>query len=205
MGTITRTSNLLLRQRAGFSLSCGHRGLASLTRQPQPTRPFVVRPSEAEVRNKFLAPRNLELAVRSLHADGLVVVEDVVPHKDLDALNEKMVKDARYLQSLGDQGPFNYNQGNLQQDPPPVAEYFYKSIFTSPSSFYLMNLEVSISVDEGKQTPSQPRSHRQSSAPVQNGPSAPPTRPCHPFQVPRPSDSLSTRTQTSTSPRIPSR
>ncbi|KAF4899365.1 Kanamycin B dioxygenase [Colletotrichum fructicola] len=87
---------------------------------------------EAELRNCLLAPRNLELAVRHLHADGLVVVEDVVPHKDLDALNEKMVKDARYLQSLGEKGPFNYNLGNLQQDPPPLAEYFYKSIFTNP-------------------------------------------------------------------------
>uniref|UniRef100_L2GG77 Phytanoyl-dioxygenase n=1 Tax=Colletotrichum fructicola (strain Nara gc5) TaxID=1213859 RepID=L2GG77_COLFN len=115
-----------------ISLNCSHRGLASLTREPQPTHPFVIRPSEAELRNCLLAPRNLELAVRHLHADGLVVVEDVVPHKDLDALNEKMVKDARYLQSLGEKGPFNYNLGNLQQDPPPLAEYFYKSIFTNP-------------------------------------------------------------------------
>lgn len=135
MGTIAQASNAVFRRRAAFSLSCGRRGLASLTRQPQPTRPFVVHPSEAEVRNKALAPRSLELAVRGLHADGLVVVEDVVPHDDLDTLNEKMVKDARYLQSLGEKGPFNYNQGNLQQDPPPVAEYFYKSIFTSRSSF----------------------------------------------------------------------
>lgn len=131
MKGITQTSNLLLRQHTAFSLSCGRRGLASLTRQPHPTHPFIVCPSEAEVRNKCLAPRNLELAVRHLHADGLVVVENAVPHEDLDALNQKMVKDARYLQSLGDKGPFNYNQGNLQQDPPPVAEYFYRSIFTS--------------------------------------------------------------------------
>lgn len=142
MGTISRTSNLLLRQRAAFSLNCARRGLASLTRQPQPTHPYVVRPSEAEVHNKCLAPRNLELAIRSLHADGLVVVEDVVPDKDLDALNKKMVEDARYLQSLGDKGPFNYNQGNLQQDPPPVAEFFCKSIFTSPSRFHLMLMEA---------------------------------------------------------------
>lgn len=119
----------MFRQRAAFSLSSWRRGLASRTRQPQP---FIIRPSEDELRNRSLAPRNLELAVRHLHADGLVVVEDVVSHKDLDALNKKMVKDARYLQSLGDKGPFNYNQGNLQQDPPPVAEYFYKSIFTNP-------------------------------------------------------------------------
>lgn len=138
MRAIAQTSNLLLRQRAAFSLSCGRRGLASLTRQPQPTHPFIIRPSEAELYHKRLASRNLELAVKHLHADGLVVVEDVVPHEDLDALNEKMVKDARYLQSLGDKGPFNYNQGNLQQDPPPVAEYFYKSIFTSLWPLLLM-------------------------------------------------------------------
>ncbi|KAK2020851.1 hypothetical protein LX32DRAFT_658800, partial [Colletotrichum zoysiae] len=94
------------------------------------TTPAVIRPSEAEVRDRELSPRNLELAVRHLHADGLVVVEDVVPHADLDALNRKMVEDALHLRSLGDEGPFNYNLGNLQQDPPPVAEHFYKSIFT---------------------------------------------------------------------------
>jgi hypothetical protein len=139
MRSIAQAPKLLLRQRPALAPSCRRRGLASLTREPQPTsHPFTIRPTEGEVRNKSLAPRNLELAVRHLHADGLVVVQDVVPHEDLDALNDKMVQDARYLQSLGDRGPFNYNQGNLQQDPPPVAEYFYKSILTSllfPSPF----------------------------------------------------------------------
>lgn len=133
MNALARTSSWPLRQHAAFSLGYRRRGLASLTHahKPQPSQPFIVGPSEAELHKKLLAPRNLELAVRHLHADGLVVVEDVVPHEDLDALSEKMVKDARYLQSLGDKGPFNYNQGNLQQDPPPVAEHFYKSIFIS--------------------------------------------------------------------------
>lgn len=139
MNAFARTSNLPLRHRAPFSLGSRSRGLASLTCQMQHTQPFVIRPSEAELHNKLLAPRNLELAVRHLHADGLVVVEDVVPHEDLETLNEKMVKDARYLQSLGDKGPFNYNQGNLQQDPPPVAKYFYRSIFTSLCTFCLMS------------------------------------------------------------------
>ncbi|KXH36644.1 phytanoyl-CoA dioxygenase family protein [Colletotrichum simmondsii] len=96
-----------------------------------PTTPATIHPSQSELLNARLSSRNLELAVRHLHRDGLVVVADVVPHTDLDALNAKMVQDALYLQSLGDKGPFNYNLGNLQQDPPPVAEYFYKSIFTS--------------------------------------------------------------------------
>ncbi|KAF6830117.1 phytanoyl- dioxygenase [Colletotrichum plurivorum] len=125
-------ASLLLRQRAKLTSTPGRRTLASLTCSPQPTHPVIIRPSETEVRNNLLGPRNLEIAVRHLHSDGLVVVEDVVPHGDLDALNEKMVKDARYLQSLGGKGPFNYNQGNLQQDPPPIAEYFYKSVFANP-------------------------------------------------------------------------
>ncbi|TLS30620.1 hypothetical protein PpBr36_03828 [Pyricularia pennisetigena] len=106
------------------------RTMATLSQKPS-NGPAVIKPSAAEIKNNTLSARNLELAVRHLHADGLVVVEDAVPHPDLDALNAKMVPDARYLQSLGEDGPFNYNQGNLQQDPPPVAEYFFPSIFTN--------------------------------------------------------------------------
>ncbi|KAK2000214.1 phytanoyl-CoA dioxygenase [Colletotrichum falcatum] len=125
------------RRRATASLT-QHRGVATTTTTTTTaaaaaaTTPAVIRPSDGEIRDQALSPRNLELAVRHLHADGLVVVEDVVPHADLDALNRKMVGDALHLQSLGDEGPFNYNLGNLQQDPPPVAEHFYKSIFTNP-------------------------------------------------------------------------
>lgn len=93
--------------------------------------PAVVRPSANEIKNARLDERNLEKAVRHIHQDGLVVIEDVVPHEDIDSLNAKMVQDARVLQNMGEKGPFNYNQGNLQQDAPPVAEFFYPSIFTS--------------------------------------------------------------------------
>jgi len=88
-----------------------------------------MRPSE--LTSGQLSARNLELAVRVLHLDGLVVVENAIPVAELDKLNEKMVQDARYLQSLGAKGPFNYNQGNLQQDAPPIAEFFKPSIFMS--------------------------------------------------------------------------
>ncbi|KAJ2975055.1 hypothetical protein NUW58_g8465 [Xylaria curta] len=93
--------------------------------------PQVVRPSAEEIQRKRLSERNLEIAVRSVHLDGLVVVEDVVPHEHLDHLNAKMVGDARVLQARGEDSPFNYNVGNIQQDAPPYAEYFYPSIFTS--------------------------------------------------------------------------
>ncbi|TLD04779.1 uncharacterized protein PgNI_09148 [Pyricularia grisea] len=126
-----RAARLLFRQHplALTQTSC-RRTMATISQKPT-TEPVVIKPSAVEIKNNILSSRNLELAVRHLHADGLVVVEDAVPHADLDALNAKMVPDARYLQSLGEDGPFNYNQGNLQQDPPPVAEYFFPSIFTN--------------------------------------------------------------------------
>lgn len=105
---------------------------ARLTK-PMPRRLFSTLPTviRAEAHGKRLDDRNLEKAVRSLHQDGLVIVENAVPHEHLDTLNAKMVQDARKLQALGDKGPFNYNQGNLQQDAPPWAEYFYPLVFTS--------------------------------------------------------------------------
>lgn len=96
-----------------------------------PSEPMAVKPTTSEISSGSLSSRNLEVAVRQLHQDGLVVVEDAIPHQLLDHLNHKMVSDARYLQSLGDKGPFNFNQGNLQQDAPPVADFFHPAIFAS--------------------------------------------------------------------------
>ena len=93
--------------------------------------PFVIKPSKDEISRSTLNARNVEAAVRHLHQDGLVVINDVVPHEQIDYLNTKMVEDARTLQARGKDGPFNYNQGNLQQDAPPVKDYFFPSIFMS--------------------------------------------------------------------------
>ena len=76
------------------------------------TCPLTIKPSRDELSNGRLTSRNLEKAVRSLHEDGLVVIEDAIPHEDLDRLNKKMVKDALHLQSRGKDMPFNYNVGN---------------------------------------------------------------------------------------------
>lgn len=93
--------------------------------------PTSVRPSQDEIRNRRLTPQNLEVAIRSLHHDGLVVVEDAIPHDALDHLNAKMVEDAYTLQGKKENSPFNYNPGNIQQDPPPVRAYFDTDIFLS--------------------------------------------------------------------------
>jgi hypothetical protein len=54
----------------------------------------------------------------------------MVDHAVLDRLNAKMVKDAYELQARKD-SPFNYNKGNIQQDPPMTKEWFSEAIYTS--------------------------------------------------------------------------
>ncbi|KAH8422527.1 uncharacterized protein LDX57_000281 [Aspergillus melleus] len=94
--------------------------------------PARIKPSKAEVEQGRLKPQNLEIAIRSLHHDGIVVVEDAIPHDSLNRLNEKMVRDVITLQNKKEDSPYNYNPGNIQQDPPPIREYFEKSIFLNP-------------------------------------------------------------------------
>jgi hypothetical protein len=95
------------------------------------SHPISIRPSKSEIECSKLSPQNLEIAIRCLHRDGLVVIEDVIRHDVLDRLNEKMVQDAFNLQARKDSSPYNYNRGNIQQDPPCVREFFDESIFLS--------------------------------------------------------------------------
>lgn len=105
------------------------------------SQPVSINPSAVEIRNSKLESRNLEIAVRQIYLDGLVVVEEVIPHAEINHLNSKMIEDARILRKMKEKGPFNYNQGNLQQDAPPIGEFFHPAIFmskllpTSSSSF----------------------------------------------------------------------
>lgn len=97
----------------------------------QSSHPHTIKPSKTELSNKQLTPQNLETAIHSLFHDGLVIVENAIPHDPLDQLNAKMIQDAYTLQARNENSPYNYNPGNIQQDPPPTREYFSKDIFLS--------------------------------------------------------------------------
>ncbi|OMP82463.1 hypothetical protein BK809_0006773 [Diplodia seriata] len=97
-----------------------------------PSEPLSVKVSDAEVNAGKLDWRNVEIATRALHRDGLVVLEGLIRHEKLDKLNRKMVEDAYVLQAMGDDGPFNYNKGNIQQDPPLTKQWWEPSIFVNP-------------------------------------------------------------------------
>ncbi|KAF2829118.1 phytanoyl-CoA dioxygenase family protein [Ophiobolus disseminans] len=93
--------------------------------------PISVIPSTSELDDGRLSQRNLEIAIRALSRDGLVVIENTVDHATLDRLNVKMVEDAYELQARKD-SPFNYNKGNIQQDPPLTKEWFNDEIYINP-------------------------------------------------------------------------
>lgn len=94
------------------------------------TDPIKISLSQSELKVGALTQRNLEIATRALHRDGMVVIEKLIPETLLDRLNEKMVKDALELQARKD-NPYNNNKGYIQQDPPLTADWFSEEIYFS--------------------------------------------------------------------------
>ncbi|TKY90002.1 hypothetical protein EX895_001300 [Sporisorium graminicola] len=99
---------------------------------PHASRIRSVKPSPSEKTEGMLSRRNLQSALEALHHDGIVVLENIIDPELLDRLNERMTIDTRALIAKGDEGPFNYNLGNLQQSPPYELDYFAPSIFFNP-------------------------------------------------------------------------
>ncbi|KAF2263303.1 phytanoyl-CoA dioxygenase family protein [Lojkania enalia] len=93
--------------------------------------PISITPSLSELQSGNLSQQNLEIAIRTLQRDGLIVLKDLIQHDVLDKLNNKMVKDAYELQSK-ENSPYNYNKGNIQQDPLLTDEWFEDSVFLNP-------------------------------------------------------------------------
>jgi hypothetical protein len=96
-----------------------------------PITPISIQVTPDEIKAKLLTWQHLEIATRALHRDGLVVLENLISPEKLDRLNEKMIQDAYFLQSKKD-SPYNYNRGNIQQDPPLTAAFWDEDIFVNP-------------------------------------------------------------------------
>lgn len=103
-----------------------------------PSTPISIVPSSSELDAKQLNQRNLEIAIRALSRDGFVVLENMVDHVTLDRLDVKMVYDAYELQARKD-SPYNYNKGNIQQDPPLTMEWFSDDIYISEPNLVLLS------------------------------------------------------------------
>jgi len=73
----------------------------------------------------------LRIAVEALRTDGFVVLNDVVDPAHLDVLHERITADIAALQARPD-APYNWNPGNLQQDPPPFPPYLFSDVLLNP-------------------------------------------------------------------------
>lgn len=74
-----------------------------------------------------MTPEHLASACAALRGDGFVVLNDVVDPAHLGALRERMLEDvARILER--EDAPFNFNGGNVQQQPPPFPPYLFRDV-----------------------------------------------------------------------------
>jgi hypothetical protein len=74
-----------------------------------------------------MASDKLADAAQVLHDEGFVVLQDVVDHGHLETLRTKMLEDLEVILDRPD-APFNFNKGNVQQDPPPFPPYLFKDV-----------------------------------------------------------------------------
>jgi ectoine hydroxylase-related dioxygenase (phytanoyl-CoA dioxygenase family) len=86
--------------------------------------------SDVERASQKLSAENLEKAVRALDEDGFVVIEDVIDLAHIATVKERVLADVVLLQNRPN-APFNWNRGNVQQDPPPFPPYLFRDILVN--------------------------------------------------------------------------
>src|SRR5579862_9594892 len=86
--------------------------------------------SPEELETGQISSEHLALANRALREDGVVVLEDVVAASHIEALRERMARDLGEILSRPD-APFQFNTGNVQQDPPPFEPYLFRDILVN--------------------------------------------------------------------------
>jgi ectoine hydroxylase-related dioxygenase (phytanoyl-CoA dioxygenase family) len=69
----------------------------------------------------------LKHQITHLDTHGYVVIEDTVDPAHVAILRDKMTEDLRALQARPN-APYNWNSGNVQQEPPPFPPYLFKDV-----------------------------------------------------------------------------
>jgi len=77
-----------------------------------------------------LTADHLTQAEQALRADGIVILEDVVDTGHIEALRERMMEDLPRILARPD-APYNFNVGNVQQDPPPFPPYLFRDVLVN--------------------------------------------------------------------------
>jgi ectoine hydroxylase-related dioxygenase (phytanoyl-CoA dioxygenase family) len=83
-----------------------------------------------ELRGGVMDPAHLEAAVKAVREDGYVVLEDVVNLEHIAVLRDRMLEDLEMILARPD-APFNWNKGNVQQDPPPFPPHVFRDVLVN--------------------------------------------------------------------------
>ena len=83
--------------------------------------------SAAERDARKLKPVQLEQAVSAIRNDGFVILHQAIESDHVAALGEKMLADVAAILALDDV-PYQFNDGHLQQDPPPFPPYLFRDV-----------------------------------------------------------------------------
>jgi len=83
-----------------------------------------------EVAAGQMTAAHLAQAAGALRDDGIVVLNDVVDIDHIAQIRQRMFSDVEEILSHADV-PFNWNTGNLQQDPPPIAPYLFRDVLAN--------------------------------------------------------------------------
>ncbi len=83
-----------------------------------------------QITSDRLTDEQVTIAVEAMKADGYVVLRDAIPVEIINVLRERAFADIEALKARKDR-PFNWNAGNLQQDPAPFPPYLFREVLAN--------------------------------------------------------------------------
>ena len=86
--------------------------------------------SAAEHCARKLKPEHLQQAVAALRDEGFVVLHRAIDPAHIELLRERMLADVESILALADV-PYQFNNGHLQQDPPPFPPYLFRDVLVN--------------------------------------------------------------------------
>jgi hypothetical protein len=86
--------------------------------------------SAAEIRDGKISAGHLRAAVQALREDGVLLLNELLDKGIMALLRDKMLEDVDQILKREDI-PFNFNVGNIQQDPPPFPPYLFREVLVN--------------------------------------------------------------------------
>src|SRR5438105_12848774 len=96
------------------------------TQEKSPTM-YTLDITPEEVASGRMIEAHRDAAIEAIRTDGFVVLNDVVDPAHIATLRERMLADVPLILA-DDEPPYNFNQGNIQQDPPPFHPYLFRDV-----------------------------------------------------------------------------